>query len=803
MLSSALLLTNNALDSSKFLQPLSSDVALPALPPDWSLFIYLKNFFIDFTITAELDQTKFQDLQIVQLPVQGCVGSAFGEIKVLTETASLDNATLTIKQGTKTLPLTGLVSKILDALTSTTRIDKRNAQIAYSLSVAQETCDAGGIPPPSPSPVSPSSSSSTDLNSSFNWEISLIIIGAILALIIFASAYYQYNKQGDQDMLQYYNLEDSCLGSVFRSYQFETALVFQPKIPFWIRATFPIAVIANFALFIYSNLSPDAVTVEAHITLGSKQISPSEPIFAFGLSNTVRDMWEAEVYPLAVLIAFFSGAWPYIKLVVMLFAWLFPVSLLSVKTRENYLVFVDMFGKWSLIDFFVMMMMMCAFVFNLALAGSAIVIDVFVVPNLGFFTFLAATMVSLGLGHICIACHRSIVEEVVQDLVEDAAPRESMVQHLFKVEGDLAKLLAHHYLPGQGHGLVATTGRDDAPDGERLVTVQVSASGKIALFFFLLFTLVLTLVSSIINTFEFNFQGLTGWLLKSAATVSYGFTTVGTSVPDASGKPNDPGVRWMEVSYFVFGIGMPLAFLLLVGYMSYRPLPVAHLTQCFVVMEVFNAWAALDVFVVSIVAALLEVQQFAIFIVGDSCDGINQIIAKYFDAQVNGNDKCFDVIATLKDVSWTIFLAAICLGVSGVVFHSIFKNVIEERKALTAARRPQILEFNQNVARQLNRSVSQSTGGATFLDNPLLTDDPDYHLMDDKISRAAKAKTDSSQYEQVDSDQQPKSNLNSLTGLFVRFLCYFGLVEVGPSQLDPYAHIFDSKTAAPSTRQAL
>jgi hypothetical protein len=37
------------------------------------------------------------------------------------------------------------------------------------------------------------------------------------------------------------------------------------------------------------------------------------PLFDFTLANSVRDMWNAGVYPLAVLIAVFSGGWPYLK----------------------------------------------------------------------------------------------------------------------------------------------------------------------------------------------------------------------------------------------------------------------------------------------------------------------------------------------------------------------------------------------------------------------------------------------------------------------------------------------------------
>jgi uncharacterized paraquat-inducible protein A len=42
---------------------------------------------------------------------------------------------------------------------------------------------------------------------------------------------------------------------------------------------------------------------------------------SFSLGNSIADMWNAGIYPLALLIAIFSGVWPYIKLVTMLACW--------------------------------------------------------------------------------------------------------------------------------------------------------------------------------------------------------------------------------------------------------------------------------------------------------------------------------------------------------------------------------------------------------------------------------------------------------------------------------------------------
>lgn len=45
-------------------------------------------------------------------------------------------------------------------------------------------------------------------------------------------------------------------------------------------------------------------------------------ISGFSLYQSIDDMWNAGVYPLAILVAFFSGGWPYIKLILMLVSWM-------------------------------------------------------------------------------------------------------------------------------------------------------------------------------------------------------------------------------------------------------------------------------------------------------------------------------------------------------------------------------------------------------------------------------------------------------------------------------------------------
>ena len=83
----------------------------------------------------------------------------------------------------------------------------------------------------------------------------------------------------------------------------------------------------------------------------------------FGLIDTVTDMWKSEVYLLAILVAVFSGIWPYVKLITLLLCWCLNESKLSPRVRERLLIILDILGKWSLLDSYVLIMMTVAFRF--------------------------------------------------------------------------------------------------------------------------------------------------------------------------------------------------------------------------------------------------------------------------------------------------------------------------------------------------------------------------------------------------------------------------------------------------------
>jgi uncharacterized paraquat-inducible protein A len=117
-------------------------------------------------------------------------------------------------------------------------------------------------------------------------------------------------------------------------------------------------------------------------------------------------MWHAKAYTLAILVAVFSGVWPYTKLILMLCVWFLDGKKLSFRARERLLVVLDTLGKWSLLDAYMIVMFIVAFHIQIRLFDEAVRVNVIVNILSGFYVFLIATLLSLVCTHIIIYQHR-------------------------------------------------------------------------------------------------------------------------------------------------------------------------------------------------------------------------------------------------------------------------------------------------------------------------------------------------------------------------------------------------------------
>ena len=427
------------------------------------------------------------------------------------------------------------------------------------------------------------------------------------------------------------------------------SLFLDPRIPLFFRIFLPLAILLTIALFVSSNSGTGAsVFVVFHV--GRRIQVPS--LFDFGLINSVHDMWVAGSWVLSLLVAVFSGFWPYMKLVLMLISFCLPASILSHKSREKILIILDATGKFSILDTYVMIMMLVAFHFHVqipvviqSLAKDGAIVDVFVYAAYGFITLITGTLISLLLSHIITHLHRSL----------DSHPDEN--------KGEKA----------ESHRSIMSFAK---------VKCMGETPFRIIISFILFLTLGLVIAGSLTQCFSFYFHGLAGYgldLLKIPPHREFSILDLGLSVPAAYENPTDSAIIFTQIVYFLTVLVLPLAFLLFVGILWFVPMTRKAQTIIYAIAEILNAWSCIDVFVIAIVASLTEIEQFTKFIVGDKCNSIDPIIKKYFSKILDGHDTCFQVKIYLQEGCWLFFAAAVSFFITSFVILKVCRNALNER----------------------------------------------------------------------------------------------------------------------------
>ena len=656
----------------------------------------ISNLSVSSSSLIKMNRDTLYDLRVGQVVVKGCMLSTIDIFSITSLIVELDDiAVIFVNQDgqNKTQDLTYMVSTHLSTLFDKL-VPKINDYVSTQLQLASETCADGGVTPSSGGQASVKISEKMD----WKWQIGLISLGSFLVLVLFIFHHRYLDQQKEAiDSGSLVNEANEINGvDENRKHFFSSAIVCDRRIPFIFRVLFPLTIVGTFTLFVWSNSSPDPVSVHAYVYIEGVALAEIN-VFSFSLADTVKDMWEAKVYLLATLIAFFSGGWPYVKLAVMMFSFFSPCSLFPVTLRDDSLKLVDAYGKWSLIDFFVMCMFLCAFYFDLRLGpptssgdGSAIEVVLRVVPTFGFYSFLLATLVSLGQGHIMIALHRFVAFDAEQPPLHKFETKKNISNHSFTVKMTpyLLDLLVKE--GGDLHSSdneidsIAQNGRgngsENALHGHEEVTVSATRGGIIVLIIAYILAFLFICVGVYVHSFNFEFLGLTGYLLGDSAESGYSVLSIASDMVADSGLSDDISMRWMQACFLSTCVAMPLVCILTIVFLWVGPrITIDMQKSVFLLAEITNAWCALDVLCASIVACILEIRQFAAFMVGDACDGLNEILAEYMDTALHGEDVCFDVKTTLTPQVYLLFVAVFIVCVANNLSLWLIERCISER----------------------------------------------------------------------------------------------------------------------------
>jgi len=425
-----------------------------------------------------------------------------------------------------------------------------------------------------------------------------------------------------------------------------SSLIFHEKISHLSRVIVPIIVIGTIAVFIVSNLSTGAsVDIRLNKPDGSQLLFiPS--ITTFSLGKTVREMYHAQVYSLMMLVLVFSGIWPYIKLILMGVAWFIPLSHCSLERREQLLIWLDALGKYSLVDSFVLVLMLVSFKFHIDFPDVG-VIDSFVTPNFGFYLFLAGTVFSLVIGHAITFIHRytSLPQNIHQSLVQ-----ESLRSHFFEIS---------------------------SPEHRCPRSVKFTDAGLALWAFITSSCMVLLAIGATRESFVFEFEGLLGNILgDKERSSSYSLISLGIGLPLSVEDPKSLGITVIQYTYFFFALLMPFICVMTIIFLFYVPMTLRKQQVIFMLVEISNAWSAIEVFLLSILASMMELSQFARFMVGNHCDFMK---AQFFEKLLDGETTCFNVQSSVNRDVVILFMGVILYNIVVLVGLRLAHIALEER----------------------------------------------------------------------------------------------------------------------------
>ncbi|CAE7294731.1 KIF15 [Symbiodinium natans] len=353
----------------------------------------------------------------------------------------------------------------------------------------------------------------------------------------------------------------------------KSSLAACPAVPRGVSVGYPFFLVATMFLFLYSDLGLGTV-INIVFQAGSERMKVG-PAFSFSVLTLSRDSLRGGAWLLAVFIVGLSGVWPFVKLGLLLHVWLAPTTSLRPSRRSRMLLFLDEYGKYSLVDSWLAILALCAF--DIKWFGEDVSVQVTPVPMLPFFTFVIASVLSLVLGHIATELNRRSLEDALPSRQSsrrsiESGPRNSLWRGLSR--GHAALLLSLTLLTG-----IALVGA--AP----LTSLQYKVSGVIA--------------DLLLNPEEKDLK--------------YSLVSLGTFL--TTGFQESGGLHVVQLIFFTFTLAIPL--LLVFAVLALLLMPMKRTQHIFLwkLCHVLDAWAAFDVFVLAVAVANFEFWIFTNFLI--------------------------------------------------------------------------------------------------------------------------------------------------------------------------------------------
>ena len=399
--------------------------------------------------------------------------------------------------------------------------------------------------------------------------------------------------------------------------------------------------------------------------------------------SSVHDFWQSSAYSLSILIAAFSGIWPYIKLLALGSCWIIPMKQ---PQREAIIIVLDQMGKFSFIDLFVSLYMIVSFYVSITeqFKGYGVNVKIVVEPDVGLNTFVIGTALSMLFSHFFLFLDakytkphiihlrrlRDLNDKVADDHNAEIAviDDEILNSKWDQIEEDMEmerNLMAEHSWN--------TTLR---PLCTRFLPHSVCGIAFRSLMMMLLMVTMYGVIDSVFTApVRYDIEGLVGWAITNPHR-AYSPWQIVVGVPSHT----DEHVAAPALS-FALGVTIivfPIALVAMMWIIWMLPIRYRRVQSLNVAMQTCMAWAALDVFAVASIAASLELDRVSDWIMNETYPGIcgpDGIIPLILEKVLGRASGCFSVEGHLTWGIWLVVGTAVSSWVLfGYTIHQIHRS---------------------------------------------------------------------------------------------------------------------------------
>ncbi|KAL7427819.1 hypothetical protein ACHAXH_001174 [Discostella pseudostelligera] len=425
-----------------------------------------------------------------------------------------------------------------------------------------------------------------------------------------------------------------------------SSLVRSKEVPLFFQVFVPVVILGNVALFVSGHLSI-AGTVNISGSFAGEPFNV-DGFYEFSLVKSLIEMWIAGARSLAVIIAIFSGVWPYTKQLMVLFIWFVPTKWVSSKRRSSMLYWLDVLGKWSMVDVFVFIMTLASFGISIQspdnmsfLPSSLYSINMLVVPLWGIYAYVLAILISQLTSHAIIHYQNKSVSAAV-------AAQEAELNLSPNTSDTTEELRSHQF-------------KLDYEASDKRVVVKRSIDWVLS--GIVLALTILVICGCAFSSFSIEVFGLVGLAVESGnqfkeAKVSYSIFSLANMIMDQA--------RYLNTASNLVGLGILAAVVVITVFLVPLAQVASLMAHWFVPMtKKQSSWniGLNEVYVISIIITAWQLGGISGLMVNVYCGALKGTFSSlaYYGILKAEDAQCFRVDAIVDGASWVLVAASILL----------------------------------------------------------------------------------------------------------------------------------------------